>query len=384
MRTLALSCHRLRSLIACLGIAVICLVLSGPARAADPPVKGMGQALVAQVLHEGNLLSRQGVAGVGISADNNRNAVLLVLAERAGVPGIPNQIQGVPVRVMVTGKIVAYKPGNGNGNGNGNGPPGSNGGGSNIDPTDRFDRAVPIGVSIGTDTDAYCFAGTLGCRLRHDDGVTVTYYTLSNNHVYAEENAGSIGDLILQPGTLDNNCIIDTSNEVGVLAAFVPLNFDGVTNNNVDAALATTDTTLVRASTPADGYGTPSSTTVAASIGMAVEKYGRTTGPTNGIVDAVNVTVNVGYSAGVAVFGNQIIIVGSGKGKNAKFSDSGDSGSLIVQEDSNQPVGLLFAGSSGGPVKITVANPIDAVLSELGTAMGGITLEVDNGSFESP
>ena len=84
---------------------------------------------------------------------------------------------------------------------------------------------------------------------------------------------------------------------------------------------------------------------------------------TFGTVDAVNVTVNVAYDNGTARFVNQIVIV------PGSFSDSGDSGSLIVTDDgNNNPVGLLFAGSSTH----TVANPISAVLARFNVGVGGV------------
>ena len=93
-------------------------------------------------------------------------------------------------------------------------------------------------------------------------------------------------------------------------------------------------------------------------------KYGRTTGQTTGKIDAINAIVNVGYDSGVARFVGQIII------SPGSFSAGGDSGSLIVVqkgEDKGKPVGLLFAGSPF----ITVANPIDAVLTSFGVTVDG-------------
>jgi hypothetical protein len=58
---------------------------------------------------------------------------------------------------------------------------------------------------------------------------------------------------------------------------------------------------------------------------MEVKKYGRTTGQTNGRVDAINATVNVGYDSGTALYTGQVIIKASGGGS---FSAGGDSGSL--------------------------------------------------------
>jgi hypothetical protein len=93
---------------------------------------------------------------------------------------------------------------------------------------------------------------------------------------------------------------------------------------------------------------------------MAVQKYGRTTGLTEATVTGVDAAVRVIYSRGSAVFLHQIIIGGGG------FSAGGDSGSLIVTQNSRNPVGLLFAGST----TTTIANPIGAVLSELGSRLG--------------
>lgn len=100
-------------------------------------------------------------------------------------------------------------------------------------------------------------------------------------------------------------------------------------------------------------------------FGMKVKKSGRTTGTTKGSIQAVDVTVKVKYSKGMATFVNQILITPGG------FSDAGDSGSLIVEDvDSNpRPVGLLFAGSSTS----TIANPISEVLSSLGVSMVGVS-----------
>ena len=52
-----------------------------------------------------------------------------------------------------------------------------------------------------------------------------------------------------------------------------------------------------------------------------------------------------------------------------KFLKSGDSGSLMVEDVTNNPraVGLLFAGSSS----YAIANPIDDVLSFLNASMVG-------------
>jgi hypothetical protein len=98
---------------------------------------------------------------------------------------------------------------------------------------------------------------------------------------------------------------------------------------------------------------------------MGVQKYGRTTKLTKGVITGINATITVSYGAsGNAVFVNQIVVR-----SNKPFLKSGDSGSLLVTDDLDcNPVGLMFAGGSSG---YGIANPIGAVLSGLGITIDG-------------
>jgi len=225
---------------------------------------------------------------------------------------------------------------------------------------------VPIGVSSGNLNDLvylrnFCTTGTLGARLK---GANNQYYALSNNHVYAVENKAQLGDPIIQPGMADNGCRSTAADQIGTLANYVPLNFSRTGQNLVDAAAAAVTTGTVGNSTPVNGYGTPSSSVVTATLNLAVQKYGRTTVLTHGSVTGLDATIKVRYDKGnTATFVHQIVITGN----NGAFSDSGDSGSLIVTDNSTaNPVGLLFAGSTS----TTIANPIGTVLTELGKQLG--------------
>jgi hypothetical protein len=94
--------------------------------------------------------------------------------------------------------------------------------------------------------------------------------------------------------------------------------------------------------------------TLPASLGLLVRKSGRSTGLTTGSVIVVDATVSVDYEAGhTARFDNQIL--------TTAMSQPGDSGSLLVAANSQQAVGLLFAGSD----QTTIYNPIQAVLDSL-------------------
>jgi hypothetical protein len=216
-------------------------------------------------------------------------------------------------------------------------------------------RPAPGGVSIGHCPTIH--AGTLGC-LVHRSG---QLFILSNNHVIARTNAGPINVLISQPGRLDGgNCPADA---IARLAQFIPITFGGQCNF-VDAAIGRTspglvDRRILRPFGIRQPLVPPHLNPV---LNLLVQKSGRTTQYRRGIVDAVNVTVNVSYAphGGVARFCNQFRVRGL---NNVPFSNNGDSGSLVTTFPLNRPVGLLFAGNSA--TNFTFCNPIGAVLNAL-------------------
>ena len=293
----------------------------------DPP--GLARAIAAQEAHTDALLARPGIVGTAVGLGADGQAVVVIYTESAGVGGLPTSLDGVKAEPVVTGLIVAR-----------------------TDPTAWQSRPVPVGVSIGHPDIT---AGTIGARVT--DGTDV--FALSNNHVLAAANGASIGDGALQPGTFDGGT--DPTDRIGDLFDFEPIMFDG-SDNTIDAAIALSSTADLGNATPSDdGYGTPNSTPVSAMVNQGVQKYGRTTGLTTGQVSEINVTVNVCYQTQgpvrckkLARFVDQIAITAG------DFSAGGDSGSLIVTNDTNaNPVGLLFAGSSTR----TFANRIDLVLN---------------------
>jgi hypothetical protein len=312
-----------------------------------------------QEKHTRNFMAKHGVVGTAIGLGQGAQPVILILLEYGGVPGIPEHLDGIQLRPLVTGKIYALpKP---------DSPPGQDKRPPEdeipVDPTARFDRPVPIGVSTGHPAIT---AGTIGCRVI--DGQE-NVYALSNNHVYANSNKADMEDPAIQPGAYDGG--VSPDDDIGTLSDFEPISFGG-SANTIDAAIVLTSTDDLDNATPSDGYGIPKSTTVPSDyslINKPVMKYGRTTGLTKGKVYAVSATVSVGYGeSGTALFENQIII------SPGTFSAGGDSGSLVViqgkgknKEDDRKPVGLLFAGST----LYTIANPIDAVLSRFGVTIDG-------------
>ncbi len=277
-------------------------------------------------------------------AEDNSPAILVFTKQEMKAGALPENLEGIPVTIKVTGEIFALRE--------------HINAGRPLKPTSKFPMPVPIGVSTGNAGE--CSAGTIGARVK--DASRNLYYALSNNHVYALEIDAHIGSLILQPGLYDTRCSSGQSNVIGTLSYFTTIDFDGG-NNIVDAAYAITSTDQLNKATPSDGYGEPNSFTYTQAthnppyIGQSVMKYGRTTRLTTGTINGINVTLRVCYNSAcsrIATFIDQIAV-----GSNS-FSRAGDSGSLIVSNDEHAyPIGLLFAGGGG----ITFANPIDAVLN---------------------
>ncbi len=311
---------------------------------------GIRNAIEVQKRHKTQLMSIPGVVGVGIGIGASGKPVIRVFTRRAGIPRIPEHLDNVPVHIKVTGEFLALS-----------------------DPTARFNRPVPIGVSTGHPDIT---AGTLGARVKDSSG---NVYALSNNHVYANSNNAALGDNALQPGPYDGG--IEPDDKIGVLCAFEPIDFEVFGSNTIDAAIVCITPDEVGNSTLPEGYGTPNSIifndlnldgnfdNLDALLLQPVQKFGRTTGLTHGQVTEINVTSMICYAncnsiwAEYAWFDDQISITSV---NSDAFSLGGDSGSLIVTDDDNKnSVGLLFAGSS----TVTLANRIDLVLNHFNVSI---------------
>jgi hypothetical protein len=324
--------------------------LMAPADAVLSQRLAIQTAIAVQDRHTPELIKIPGVVGTATALGADGQPVVRIFTERPGVAGLPARLDGLPVEVQVTGLVMAR-----------------------TDPTARFPRPVPTGVSTGHPNIT---AGTIGARVRDALG---NVYALSNNHVYADQNRAYLGDPVLQPGPFDEGQY--PGDQIGVLDSYVPIDFSFSGYNLMDAAIALSSTADLGNSTPADGYGTPNSTiygdgngdgyfdSTADLLGLPVQKYGRTTKLTQGVVTEVNVFVEVCYEAIFNIFCIKSAYMYDQLGISpGTFSGGGDSGSLIVSLDAqNLPVGLLFAGGSDR----TFANRIDLVLKEFGVFIDG-------------
>jgi hypothetical protein len=316
-----------------------------------PSQVSLEAAMAAQAQVTAEWISRPGVVGTAVGRGPSGQAVVKVYVTALGAAALPQSVSGVPVSVEVTAPFVSYAD-----------PPEGvvlTNEGDDIDPKAGFPRPVPIGVSTG---HPGVTAGTIGARVT--DGSRI--FALSNNHVFANNNRAKTGDNFLQPGVADGGTNPDDA--LGTLFDFEPIQWCGgiaCPMNRLDAALALTTADDLGTSTPENGYGSPRPETMEATLGMKVQKYGRTTGHTIGRVTGINAVVDVNYRTGNARFEGQIIIT------DGSFSTGGDSGSLVVSKGlfaaDRRPVGLLFAGSSTN----TIANPIDLVLDRFGVRVDG-------------
>jgi hypothetical protein len=223
-------------------------------------------------------------------------------------------------------------------------------------------RPLRIGSSISDVQTNFISAGTLGCFVA---GRQAPHYIgmLTNNHVVANENGNAAGSPVVQQGTLDGGKL--PQNLVGELGKFIRLRANQ--RNTFDAAVADVYDDIDFDATQIGNLGNFAGLGDVVSLPdeAIVHKVGRTTGQTKGRVTAFDIdNVEVEYDMGFLRFDNQIEIEGTG---NKAFSDSGDSGSLIVDEQL-LGIGLLFAGGDEGGSNgkgLTYANPLGSVLDAL-------------------
>ena len=317
-----------------------------------------------QTRYTDDLMADPNVVGTATGlAPDGRLAIMVYLKEEPKTQvkgrgifaaGIPPEIQGVPVVTEVTGAFRAMRKG----------------GGGGVSHTAKQTAPVQLGTSGGWRYDlanGYCCGGTLGSLVQKGG----SQYVLSNYHVFESDIVGGgnnrtaqAGDFVIQPGLIDVGCNAANAQNVATLSGSGSL-----PGANVDAGYAQVIPGMVRTDGAILEVGTLSSSTVAASLKKAVKKSGRTTGLTRSTVSGLNATISVRYdnecAGGVAftkTFTGQIVIANRG----SRFLNSGDSGSLMVEDITTKPraVGLLYAGSS----TLAIANPINDVLNWIGGA----------------
>jgi hypothetical protein len=348
-----------------IAFVVLSLVASAapPAGVLDDTHAAVRAVMAVQGQVTPDLMRQPEILGTAVGLDTAGTPVLTVYIDRdsanAGevIRNLPRQFRGVGVQIHLTDKFRAMAR-----------PPGGG-----VSHTARQTPPIQLGTSGGWTYDlanGFCCGGTLGSLVR----IGSTQYILSNYHVLEADivsggnnRIAQTGDPVIQPGLIDVNCSNSNAQNVATLQKR-----NSLPGSNVDCAIAQVVPGRVRTDGAILEIGTISSSTVAAAINQAVKKSGRTTGLSRSRVSGLNATISVAYdnecaggAAFTKTFTGQIVITNRG----SKFLNSGDSGSLMVEDIATNPraVGLLFAGSSTS----AIANPIGQVLSFLGATMVG-------------
>jgi hypothetical protein len=344
------------------GLVSLTAFAAPPAGVLDDTHANVRAVMAAQQQVTADWMRQPEVLGTAVGLDAAGNVSLLVYvdqdAKNAGevIRNLPRSLGSVAVQVTLTDKFRAMaKPGGGSSH------------------TAKQSLPIQLGTSGGWSKDlanGYCCGGTLGSLVN----IGGQQHILSNYHVFEADtvNGGNgttaqTGDPVIQPGLIDVNCQVANAQTVATL-----VKKSSLPNSNVDCSVAKVVSGAVRTDGAILEIGTISSQTVSAALSQAVKKSGRTTGLTRSSISGLNATISVQYdnecAGGVAftkTFTGQIVVSNNG----SRFLNSGDSGSLMVEDVATNPraVGLLFAGSSSS----AIANPIGQVLSFLGATMVG-------------
>ena len=354
----------LKSLSGALSVLISITALAAPSETALTHRNSRVQAVMAvQRDATPGFMKKAEVLGTAVGIDDAGAVGLTVFVDRdaakAGeaIRNLPREMRGVGVQIVLTDKFRAFKRPSGGG----------------VSHTARQTPPIQLGTSGGWRNDSangFCCGGTLGSLVR----IGTEQYILSNYHVLESDIVpggngivAQTGDPVIQPGLIDINCTAANGQNVGTLEKRSSL-----PGSNVDCAIARVIPGMVNPNGSILQIGPISSQTVAAALRQAVKKSGRTTGLTRSSISGLNATINVTYdnecaggTAFTKTFTGQIVITNKG----SRFLNSGDSGSLMVEDVATNPraVGLLYAGSSS----TAIANPINEVLTFLGATMVG-------------
>lgn len=298
---------------------------------------------------EGELLSKDGVEGVGIGKDDDDNDVFVVYTSKKNVSGLGESVEtklagSVKLKVINSGKFFA--------NGNPEHPllEDKSFAESNVLPFDTRGRIRPVPGGFSISHDQLFTAGSSGLilALRTNSG-NLKPVLFGNQHVMTHNNTVPPWWPTLQPGRNDGGR--PSNDRIGELSVAFTIAPQGENRDNiVDCAMAMADSPF-----DLSGYypdiGTIDSVWRNFRYGdTECYKVGRTTGRVKGRVESWYATKIVDYGSygglGQVVFKYTTVVKGS-----SPVSLPGDSGSCWVQPDSNGHyayAGINFAAPSNG------------------------------------
>jgi hypothetical protein len=214
------------------------------------------------------------------------------------------------------------------------------------------------------------FRGTLGAVVT--DGTDK--YILSCNHVLARN-----GRVPEKHATIVSAEFVGTQGEIAKPGCFVEIDPDG--GNSVDCALAVLplNGNKVHAMFP-DGFKLSPDGPDDPKPDMKVTKFGGVTHQTSGTIVDTDVDLCIEYSFGTFRFEHQVMIDGGcigdggctdddGEDNVNHFAAAGDSGSIVIDESTYRPIGIVFAASG----RFAVACPLKTALEKLKPALEKLT-----------
>lgn len=305
-----------------------------------------------------DLFSNLAVQAIGFAESHGKQSIQIFLnsATASALNRLPQTIGELPVEVHKIGR-VQVKPQNTT---------------SNMGNVYFRNGRVCCGSSCAPSGRQY--SGTLGAMATDSTG---TIFAVSNNHIIGDCNHTPLGMPIMSPSSSDGRPglppkSVASHERIIELRSGIPFL----------VAPCTLDVAMARVDVPSEvsswqggdpGFDTPTAVKDP-EIGMKVKKFGRTTGLTEGTIASNVVLTQIPYDSGAfkgKVWFEDIWVVRSANG--SAFAAPGDSGALVVTEDEEYAVGLIFGGNSKGDFVNIM--PISKVLFEC----GGLTLLSSHG-----
>jgi hypothetical protein len=255
-----------------------------------------------------------------------------------------------------------------------------------VSPANVAEAATPCAMHVAQGSEFYTCgssisvgnvqaAGTFGCLLRDPAG---QLYGLSNNHVSGSCNYAPTGLPIVAPGIMDVSPHNPRPFTVGLHDRQLTMLMGDPTvvnsQQNQDAAVFRIVDDALVSSMQQNFYDSPA-TAMQLQAGMEVEKVGRSSGHTHGrVVSQLMGPVSVAYTTpqynfnGTVYFDGMYMVHGVGD----RFSEGGDSGSLVVHTDAGgtkHAVGIVVAGGADNSApgqKFSLIMPINPILALFG------------------
>jgi hypothetical protein len=288
------------------------------------------------------------IQGVGCATGNQEQIYIYVNnGDKRKLDRISDNIEGIPVKTIKIGKPIVKPENVVKANQRGN----------------VFIHQGRIACGSSCQPAGENYVGTFGAIVQQNN----ERFALSNNHVFAACNHTPVGQPIMSPSSGDTGPNVPPPRLIARHAQILELrsgNPDLVPLTSLDAAVAIIEPNNVTSWQGAeDGYDTPNQCT-SSHAGMLVKKIGRTTGLQHGTIESEipgqwcleykskKFTATVWFQEIWTVKANDM----------GCFALSGDSGSLVVTEDEEYAVGLLFAANPKGDYGFIF--PIEKILQQ--------------------